>query len=830
MPSRYNLPHIDITARSSTQNYLGDSAFPRGTPRDRLEHGRRVQNELRVAVEAAARLRPADERLPPAPGIYLEVELDRGTPPDKLDLKKQGVRVGAAKVDDANRRTISLYVPDHARPVIDQIIDEYLNGELTPKARQPKHKPRVEAIEAIRTAHIGTRWTDPKPIPAETQTLMWWALWCHKDRQDVIEDTCARLNVRMADATRWLRFPEVTVVPVLATRATIELMMFATDAIAELRLANDTPTFFIDDVEGEQHDWVDGLAERIVWPGTEAPAVCVLDTGVNRGHALIEPALAPDDMHALNEEDWGLDDHDPHGHGTPMAGLALHGDLTAALADQSERPLTHRLESVKVLPPDGFDPNEPQSYGILTQAAIVLPEIEAPDRSRVYCMAVTNDNISGATASTWSAALDQAAAGRMIADDDNADDAVRPKRLIVVSAGNVPAESDFANRRSQDEYPIEDPSQAWNALTVGGYTDLINVRDQGYTEWAPVSPAGELSPHSRTSSNWTHGLSPIKPEIVMEAGNRAVNPARTEMVTVDSLSLLTTGKDIRTPLVPFDATSAAAAQAARLAARLRAEHPDYWPETIRALIVHSAEWTEPMLASIGRTQSKRDRYPLVRRFGYGVPDFDRANASARNHLAMVAQAEIQPFRFSGGREFNECHYYNLPIPPQMLEALNNEPVELKVTLSYFIDPNPGLSANVDPQRYQSHGLRFDLQRRNESPARFKLRVNPAEREDRRRKLRHEPSDPRWILGDDSISAGSLHCDIWLGRAIDLLQRNLLCIKPVNGWCRNRADKAICDRKTRYALVVTLKTQDVNLDIYTPIDAAVRTPVPVETVV
>ena len=25
--------------------------------------------------------------------------------------------------------------------------------------------------------------------------------------------------------------------------------------------------------------------------------------------------------------------------------------------------------------------------------------------------------------------------------------------------------------------------------------------------------------------------------------------------------------------------------------------------------------------------------------------------------------------------------------------LNNEPVELKVTLSYFIEPNPGLSAN-----------------------------------------------------------------------------------------------------------------------------------------
>jgi hypothetical protein len=68
-----------------------------------------------------------------------------------------------------------------------------------------------------------------------------------------------------------------------------------------------------------------------------------------------------------------------------MAGMILHGDLTAVLGDQSERRLTHRLESVKVLPPDGFDANEPHSYGVLTQAAVAMPEIQAPERPRVYC-------------------------------------------------------------------------------------------------------------------------------------------------------------------------------------------------------------------------------------------------------------------------------------------------------------------------------------------------------------------------------------------------------------------------------------------------------------
>jgi hypothetical protein len=312
----------------------------------------------------------------------------------------------------------------------------------------------------------------------------------------------------------------------------------------------------------------------------------------------------------------------------------------------------------------------------------------------------------------------------------------------------------------------------------------------------------------------------------MEAGNRAINPGKTEIVTLGSLSLLTTGHDAAAPLVPFDATSAAAAQAARIAARLAAEHPGYWPETIRAMMVHSADWTAPMLAALGDTSSKRARYELVRRFGYGVPSFERAHASARNHLALFAQAEIQPFKMDKGRKFNECHYYTLPIPRGMLEELENEIINMKVTLSYFIDPNPGLAANVDPQRYQSHGLRFDHQRKNETLERFKHRVNPSERDDPRRRPAIEPADTRWMLGEDSISAGSLHCDVWTGPAIELLNREALSVKPVNGWWRNRASPLICNRKSRYALIVTLKARNADLDIYTPIRTAIRLPVPV----
>ena len=102
------------------------------------------------------------------------------------------------------------------------------------------------------------------------------------------------------------------------------------NSIAELRRAKETAEFF-DALEPEmQPAWLDNLLQRSRFPGVEDPVphVCLLDTGVNNGHPLIEPALSVDDLHTI-EPGWGT--ADGHGHGTQMAGLALAGDLTKAL-------------------------------------------------------------------------------------------------------------------------------------------------------------------------------------------------------------------------------------------------------------------------------------------------------------------------------------------------------------------------------------------------------------------------------------------------------------------------------------------------------------------
>ena len=820
--SDFNKPHIDITGRVQKKRYQAPKPNMGGGAAQRIrdQHGARIRAELDAALAAADELRPTNTPLDPAGGVYVEVDLRKGSEAaGVLERKKDGVRPGATKTLPNEDTRVALFVPDDARSVLQSIIDEYTSGPLTDKDNPPK-KAKVEPIEAIRQARLETFWTDdPAALPEQPHDVIWWEVWCFKGLETGIPEAAGRINCVVAGRHYWLSFPETVVIPIRASRVSIELLLFATGAIAELRRASATPVFFLGLDPTSQGEWVEELAERVSWPAGDCPAVCLLDTGVNRAHALIEPALSADDLHSVDAE-WGVDDSE--GHGTGMAGLALHGDLFPRLQDQSEIELSHRLESVKLLPPQGFAPHDPRCYGAVTQSAASRPEISKPDRPRVFCLAVTNDSVSGARPTTWSAAIDQAAAGKMPGDEEDA-----PRRLFVVSTGNAPPEIDAATIVHADDLPIEDPAQSWNALTVGGLTYKTSIDDAGYEDWKPAAEAGSLSPFTRTSVTWPNDRTAFKPDVVFEAGNRGVSPSQTEVLSLDSLALLTTGHDVAEgPLVPFAATSAAAAQGSRLAAQLMGAFPDFWPETIRALIIHSAAWTPAMLQQLAGETSMTARQSHLRRFGYGMPDYARAVASAQNHLALVAQNTIQPFRVDKGqKKFGDWHVYRLPWPKELLESLGETEVCLKLTLSYFIEPNPGRSSSIDAQRYQSHGLRFDLKRRTETDVDFLKRVNALERENPLGPGPTGSDNPGWKFGPKSVSAGSLHCDEWCGTAVELAARDIVCVKPVTGWWKNSA--ANCRKQGRYALIVTLSTPDTTIDLHTPIESLVSNEVGIE---
>jgi hypothetical protein len=262
--------------------------------------------------------------------------------------------------------------------------------------------------------------------------------------------------------------------------------------------------------------------------------------------------------------------------------------------------------------------------------------------------------------------------------------------------------------------------------------------------------------------------------------------------------------------------------------QLQTALPDFWPETHRALVIDSSRWPEPIRKKfIGRgahwkTGSKAEKQHHLREFGFGVPDITRAIMSARNASTMVAQAEIQPYAIGAdGRTavFNEMHFYDLPWPKAALEQLENEIVTMKVTLSYFIEPNLTGKAATRPDTYRSFGLRFDMKKRNETDAHFRSRISASQEKDG---TDSESEQSYWLLGPKAMQAGSLHCDLWRGFAADLALHDAIAIYPVGGWWKSHAGQKRMTDKARYALVISISAPGQNVDLYSEIEVQVVT--------
>lgn len=599
--------------------------------------------------------------------------------------------------------------------------------------------------------------------------------------------------------------------------------------MAEVRKAKETATFFVDMGPEDQGEWAKELCERVTPPSEDAPAICVLDTGISRGHPLLAASLHTVDCHTC-EPAWGMNDHD--GHGTEMAGLALFGDLTPILEGAQHVVLQHRLESVKILPPSGQTENLPELYGALTAEAASRAEIQAPDRPRTFSMSVSaTDERDRGQPTSWSAAVDALAAGRSFNPTTKGLDYIderdnNAQRLFVLCAGNIDwtvLSVDHLDRSDID--PIHDPGQAWNALTVGAVTEKAVINDPKWMSWEPVARPGELSPWSTTGVPFADAW-PIKPDVVFEGGNVVRNAKGEIDYPCPDLSLLSTYfKPADRSFVLSWATSAATAQAARLAARIAAEYPSYWPETLRALVVHSAEWSAQMQTHLRGASGKRARAKLVQRYGFGVPSSERALRSASDALTLVAQSCIRPFTEG---KMRELHFFDLPWPRDVLAELGASPVRLRITLSYFIEPNPGRRGWKNRHRYASHGLRFEVKTATESLEEFRKRLNKEALEEDEAKPATGGDSSEWFLGAQARNRGSLHSDILSCNAADLAERGVIAIYPVSGWWKDQPKRDRSDKGARYSLVVSIETPGVQTDIWTPVAAQVGVPIPVES--
>jgi hypothetical protein len=151
----------------------------------------------------------------------------------------------------------------------------------------------------------------------------------------------------------------------------------------------------------------------------------------------------------------------------------------------------------------------------------------------------------------------------------------------------------------------------------------------------------------------------------------------------------------------------------------------------------------------------------------------------------------------------------------VLETLGETPVQLRVTLSYFVEPNPARRGWQRRHRYQSHGLRFEVKGATESTEDLCKRLNQLALEEEEERP-SSATDDGWYLGEHSRTRGSLHSDIWTGTAADLAERGVIAVYPVTGWWKEMSNRDRREHGARYALVVSIETPSVAADIWTPV--------------
>lgn len=416
---------------------------------------------------------------------------------------------------------------------------------------------------------------------------------------------------------------------------------------------------------------IESLPDDIAHPDSNAAKICILDSGINTNHPLLSSAIA-DSRSFLTDDD----PFDHYGHGTAVAGIALYGDMEAALSSSYWKPELWLLNG-RILDGNGeFDVAIAEKT--LFEAVTYFHEM--------YGCKIFNISVGDANSPYDSLHI----SGMAYVLDELAR---RYDLLFIVSAGNFSGSVDpeVPKQSWRDEYPdyllatesiVIDPAPALNVITVGSLARHNSTFDeQRYPEISQLSPAAENQPSPFTR----HGPSikgAMKPDLVAIGGNLAA-PIRAEgyqQPVMRGLGVLSCNHRFvgNTIFSEMSGTSFATPFVTHLAGRLLNNYPDASANLLRALLVNHAdvpsEATTAFPEGIRQSYKKEKKRDLEREVvGYGVVNQENLFRSSEDAVVMMAEETI---------ENNTHHFFELPFPQEFLRS-QRAVREIRVTLSYM---------------------------------------------------------------------------------------------------------------------------------------------------
>ncbi len=452
------------------------------------------------------------------------------------------------------------------------------------------------------------------------------------------------------------------------------------------------------------------------------PRIALLDGLPFVNHDVLQGRLVVDDPDGLGS-DYAVGSRH---HGTAMASLIIHGDLSAPA-----EPLDRRLYVRPIMRPHQFNPNiehvldEALFPDLLHRAILRIVEGERGQPPVAPSVRIINLSIG---AESRALVRKMSPLGRLL-------DwlALEKNLLFIVSAGNhsrpirIPADeahsSDRARlaalkaaRATSRFRGILPPGDALNAITVGaihadgageialpdGVWDLVNERMPAHYSAVGPGVGRSIKPdiyHAGGRVLYSRPVvGPGESEVELQLlhapatapGTRVAAPARGG---VSSAVAFTHGTSNSTALVTREAS--------RLFDVLEAgadlgdpafPDPLYHPVLAKALLIHSSAWGDraaqlQQLLGIDTQQARRELSALL---GYGSIDTTRLGNAATNRAVLIAGGFI---------EREQRHTYRVPLPKSLSSKL--EWHRVTVTLAYMAPTSGQLN------RYRGTKLFFE---------------------------------------------------------------------------------------------------------------------------
>jgi hypothetical protein len=398
-------------------------------------------------------------------------------------------------------------------------------------------------------------------------------------------------------------------------------------------------------------------------PPEQNCGVLVVDSGVQRGHPLIAPALGEAEVFPDSAREFvtgGSDDGDQKtgGHGTGVSGIAIYGDIGQSIKNRRFEP-TAWLFSARVTNQNNeYDPDSLLENQL--DAAV-----EYFTKNYANCKVI---NISlGDNSLTYKDGQKQF---RLAAKIDELAYRLQHKNLVfVISAGNLRSEpglgeqlrANYPNYLLSEEARIIEPATSAIALSVGSLS--LGAGPLQYSEDAKRNAIARLpgypSPFTRSGFG-VDGM--IKPDLVDFGGDWVIDGERV-INNEPGVSIVTLAKDATNSMFrTYCGTSFAAPRVANMAAQLFTQFPNATSNLIRALITNSATLPYEIPRALqGKKKDKKQLQKQLQIYGYGQPDLVRARYSAENYVVLLEDNRQIPV---GSFQIYEIP----PLPNQYLET------------------------------------------------------------------------------------------------------------------------------------------------------------------